>query len=190
MENPKCSRKRFLNDLVTIYLTVPDGFLWVNLVQILDRNWCQDRCLGTRLLEEISKVRRQIAAGRRLRSAMSTNGGEGSDKIPPEDCLGCRISGTLTLAGMSGYMLYQRQQIPASARTHRGMLTVMGGSLAILSVLRAAGITFGAEKGLGTRNASTNISQARLSRCCICSLAGAQVMEGNTLNSRGCFGVR
>eukprot|EP00467_Chlorarachnion_reptans_P003737 CAMPEP_0114538608 /NCGR_PEP_ID=MMETSP0109-20121206/30235_1 /TAXON_ID=29199 /ORGANISM="Chlorarachnion reptans, Strain CCCM449" /LENGTH=98 /DNA_ID=CAMNT_0001722641 /DNA_START=349 /DNA_END=645 /DNA_ORIENTATION=- len=70
----------------------------------------------------------------------------GSPQQHPKDCMACRVTGTVTLAGMSAYLLYQRMQVERSAIGHRRLLAVMGGSLAVLSGLRGLGFTFGAEK--------------------------------------------
>ena len=51
-----------------------------------------------------------------------------------KDCLTCRVIGTATFAGASGYMLWERTKIPLTKPAHRHTLlglSVLFGGLAI-----------------------------------------------------------
>ena len=51
---------------------------------------------------------------------------------PQEDCLGCRVVGTGSMLGVSGYLLYERHCLLRTARTNRALLAT--GSLVAASL--------------------------------------------------------
>ena len=59
-----------------------------------------------------------------------------SDKVS-EDCLECRITGTLTLSGISGYALYLRQQAPIKSVKNRAFFGFFSASFAVAALWRA-----------------------------------------------------
>jgi hypothetical protein len=60
-----------------------------------------------------------------------------------KDCLSCRITGALTFAGLTGYVLHTRANVPirSSTRNHRMFLACIAGSTAMLAVWRAVGMS-------------------------------------------------
>ncbi|GLD98393.1 hypothetical protein PINS_up017850 [Pythium insidiosum] len=54
-----------------------------------------------------------------------------------EDCLGCRIVGTFTLAGLSGYFLHQRSRVPLHDAGQRRWLLLCSGAFAVAGMWRA-----------------------------------------------------
>lgn len=52
------------------------------------------------------------------------------------DCFTCRASGTVTLAGVSAWLLYQRSQVERSAVGHRRLLAGMSLGFLAASVVR------------------------------------------------------
>jgi hypothetical protein len=51
-------------------------------------------------------------------------------------CNTCRITGTVTFAGVSGYLVYQRSLVERSARGHRHALAAMAAGFAMGAVAR------------------------------------------------------
>ncbi len=57
-----------------------------------------------------------------------------SSYVPP--CEACRLTGTATFAGISGWLLYQRSQVERPARGHRAVLAVMSAGFLAASIAR------------------------------------------------------
>jgi hypothetical protein len=51
-------------------------------------------------------------------------------------CNTCRVTGTLTFAGVSGYLLYQRSLVERAARGHRHSLAAMAVGFGAAAVVR------------------------------------------------------
>lgn len=54
-----------------------------------------------------------------------------------EDCLACRVSGTVAMTGISGYLLWHSTKVPKSAFAHRVALTTMATGFGVLAYMRA-----------------------------------------------------
>jgi len=59
------------------------------------------------------------------------------DRVEP-DCLECRVTGFITLSGVSGYALYLRAQTPFTNPRHRIFYTAFSATFAGLAIARAA----------------------------------------------------
>ncbi len=69
------------------------------------------------------------ASGANLASSRSTE--------VDDDCLGCRVVGSITFGGASGYMLVQRFRISARGTpAHKALLSVLSGAFATAAVAR------------------------------------------------------
>jgi hypothetical protein len=55
---------------------------------------------------------------------------------PPRDCLPCRLTGSLTFAGVAAYLLRERTHVPASSAGHRALLAGMSAAFAVASIAR------------------------------------------------------
>lgn len=51
-------------------------------------------------------------------------------------CEACRLTGTATFAGISGYLLYELSRVPVAARGHRLLLKGMAAASASAAVWR------------------------------------------------------
>jgi predicted membrane channel-forming protein YqfA (hemolysin III family) len=56
-----------------------------------------------------------------------------------KDCVGCKITGTVTGIGIGGYLLNHAMK-PATTRAHGLLLVLMGGSLISIGLSRALSI--------------------------------------------------
>ena len=54
-----------------------------------------------------------------------------------EDCLACRVSGTLAMGGAAGYLYWHSTKVAKGAFAHRVALTTMASGFALLGILRA-----------------------------------------------------
>ena len=54
------------------------------------------------------------------------------------DCLACRVTGSVTFAGVAVYLLYERARVPlvGGARGHRALLLAGAGAFVVASVAR------------------------------------------------------
>ena len=55
------------------------------------------------------------------------------------DCLSCRLIGSITCAGVSGWLLQERGRLPVAKVGDRRVLAVMGGTFGVLAAMRAIG---------------------------------------------------
>jgi hypothetical protein len=54
----------------------------------------------------------------------------------PPGCEACRVTGTASLSGIAGYLLWERSRVPAVAKGHRLTLAAMAASSAVAAVWR------------------------------------------------------
>jgi hypothetical protein len=66
--------------------------------------------------------------------AASTTSSSTTPQVPP--CGTCRVTGTVSLGGISAWLLYQRSQVEVHARGHRITLAVMSAGFAVASAWR------------------------------------------------------
>jgi hypothetical protein len=55
---------------------------------------------------------------------------------PSRDCLPCRLTGSVTFAGVAAYLLRERTRVPPSSAGHRALLAGMSAAFAVASVVR------------------------------------------------------
>ncbi|CCI43971.1 unnamed protein product [Albugo candida] len=56
---------------------------------------------------------------------------------PIEDCLSCRIIGTMTLVGLSGYFYHQSQKVAPALKTQRYWLQFCSAGFLLAGIARA-----------------------------------------------------
>lgn len=80
----------------------------------------------------------QAAATRADAPAAASNHGLVDTLLEPlsRGCNACRITGTATFAGVSGYMLFERARVERAARGHRAFLAVLAAASASAAVVR------------------------------------------------------
>ena len=74
---------------------------------------------------------------------MFGRGGEDDDSEPTlddDDCFGCKVTGTITFAGVGGYFWYQRALVDVAKRGDRRFLAACSFLFAGAAVWRAAGM--------------------------------------------------
>ena len=54
-----------------------------------------------------------------------------------QDCVACRVSGTVAMSGIAGYLLWHSTKVPKSAFAHRVALTTMASGFGVLAYMRA-----------------------------------------------------
>uniref|UniRef100_A0AAV1VCJ1 Distal membrane-arm assembly complex protein 1-like domain-containing protein n=1 Tax=Peronospora matthiolae TaxID=2874970 RepID=A0AAV1VCJ1_9STRA len=65
------------------------------------------------------------------------------------DCLGCRLTGSVTLLGVGGYFLNERMKVPRHDLRQRRWLLACAGAFAAAGVWRATSHLFETPQGLG-----------------------------------------
>jgi len=68
------------------------------------------------------------------------DGGDSEPTPYDDDCFGCKVTGTVTFAGVSGYLWYQRTLVAAAKRGDRRFLAACSAVFACAAVWRAVGM--------------------------------------------------